>query len=60
MGDCTRTPHPRVEATRSRVVSETILRVPMMGGSTIHTSRKRPADRPGIAAIQYSCVVLKL
>jgi hypothetical protein len=36
----------------SRLVSDTILRVPMMGGSTIHTSRNSPAARPGIAAIQ--------
>ena len=35
-------------------VRETILRVPRIGGRTIHTRRRRPAASPGIAAIQYS------
>ena len=34
------------------MVSATILRVPILGGSTIHTSRNSPPERPGMAAIQ--------
>ena len=43
----------------SKVVSETIFRVPMMGGRVIQTRRKRPAARPGMAAIQYSWFFVK-
>ena len=60
VGDWTRTPQPRVEASSSSDVSVTILRVPRIGGSVIHTSRNRPAERPGMAAIQYSWESLKV
>ena len=36
----------------SREVSETILRVPRIGGRIIHTRRRSPPARPGMAAIQ--------
>ena len=36
------------------MVSDTSLRVPSIGGSTIQTSRRSPAERPGSATSQYS------
>ncbi len=36
----------------SSVVRDTILRVPMIGGSTIQMRRMSPAASPGMAAIQ--------
>lgn len=39
-------------------MSETIFRVPMMGGRIIHRMRSAPPDNPGIAAIQYSWSLL--
>ncbi len=51
-GLVTSKPQPRTGRMSRRVVSATILRVPILGGSTIHTSRSRPPDRPGMAAIQ--------
>ena len=43
---CTRTPQPRTGKRSSRVVRVTILRVPMIGGSTIQTRRMSPPARP--------------
>jgi hypothetical protein len=34
------------------------LRVPMIGGRNIHTSRRKPPANPGMAASQYSCPLL--
>src|SRR5699024_1075419 len=53
-GLVTSKPHPTTGNSSSRVVSATILRVPIFGGNTIHRRRRAPPDRPGIAAIQYS------
>ncbi len=44
--------HPMSGRTRSRVVIVTSLRVPMRGGSTIHTSRRVPPASPGMAVSQ--------
>ena len=57
-GLVTSKPQPSTGRISSSVVSVTSLRVPILGGSTIHTRRRMPPERPGMAASQYSCALV--
>ncbi len=51
-GFCTAMPHPMSGMISSRLLIQTSLRVPMIGGRNIHTSRRKPPANPGMAASQ--------
>ncbi len=51
-GFCTARAHPTSGMISSRLLIHTSLRVPMMGGRNIQTSRSRPPARPGMATSQ--------
>ena len=49
----------QARAIISTDVMVTSFRVPRIGGRTIHTRRRMPADRPTMEVIQYSSSLLK-
>jgi hypothetical protein len=58
-GSVTTQVHPTNGISMSRVESTSIFLVPTIGGRVIHTSRRIPPDRPGIASNQYDWVSLR-